>query len=175
VLRLRFIKGAQALGFSLAEIRALLAKMDSGECTCNAMHLHLAGKILELRQQIEEQEGRHAFMQRVYDDWQAGADGPQDLGRLCRFLEQRAVSTSSPALVPGRVAALDQRTSPARGLRGAGNTASSGAGAKRAPGPKPKSRMRADSAGQRCGTGGRAEGRLAVLDLLNREWRPPSS
>jgi DNA-binding transcriptional MerR regulator len=172
VVRLRFIKGAQSLRFSLAEIRALLARMDSGECTCQAMHLQLADKILELRQQIEELQGRHAFMQRVYDDWRAGADGPHDLGRLCRFLEQQVAPESSrSAGEPGALATLDQPTFRTKAPRRTGKGASSGASGKRAPGPKPG--FRAEPFSQRCGPG-HAEGGLAVLDFLNREWRPPS-
>jgi len=173
VVRLRFIKGAQSLGFSLAEIRALLARMDSGECTCKAMHLQLADKILELRQQIEESQGRHAFMQRVYDDWRVRADGPHDLGRLCRFLEQQAAPESSgSAAAPAALATLDQPTSRPPVPCRTGKGASSEASGKRAPRPKPG--FRAQRFSQRCGPGPHAEGGLALLDFLNREWRPPS-
>ena len=152
VVRLRFIKGAQSLAFSLAEIRALLARMDSGECTCKAMHLQLADKILELRQQIEELQGRHAFMQRVYNDWRAGADGPHDLGRLCRFLEQQAAPESSrSAAEPAALATLDQPTFGTRVPRRTGKGASSGASGKRAPRLKPG--FRAHPSPQKCGPG----------------------
>ena len=175
VLRLRFIKGAQSLGFSLAEIRALLARMDSGECTCQAMHLQLADKILELRRQIEELEGRHGFMQRVYDDWRAGVDGPHDLGRLCRFLEQQTAPESGrSAAEPAALATLDQPTLRTGVPRRTGNGALSGASGTRAPTPKPGFRAQPVSAGRRREAGGRVDGRLAVLDLLNRDWCPPS-
>ena len=173
LVRLRFIKGAQSLGFSLAEIRALLARMDSGECTCQAMHLELADKILEVRQQIEELQGRHAFMQRVYDDWRAGADGPHDLGRLCRFLEQQAAPESSGSAVElVALATVDQPTSRTRVSRRTGKGASSGGSGKGALAPKP--RFRAQPLSRRCGLGALAEGGPALLDFLNREWRPPS-
>jgi DNA-binding transcriptional MerR regulator len=175
VLRLRFIKGAQSLGFSLAEIRALLARMDSGECTCDAMHLQLADKILELRRQIEDLTGRHAFMRRVYDDWRVGADGPHDLGRLCRFLEQQTVPESSrSAAQPAALATLQQppfRTSVPRRTE---NGASPRASGKPAPSSKPGLRAQPVPAGRRRDAGGGVEGRLAVLDLLNRDWCPPS-
>lgn len=173
VVRLRFIKGAQSLGFSLAEIRAMLARMDSGECTCKAMHLQLADKILELRQQIEELQGRHAFMQGVYDDWRTGADGPHDLGRLCGFLEQQAAPESSrSAAAPAALATLAQPTFRTRVPRRTGKGASSKGSGKRSPRPKPG--FRAQPFSQRCELGAHAEGGLVVLDFLNREWRPPS-
>jgi len=175
VLRLRFIKGAQSLGFSLAEIRALLARMDSGECTCDAMHLQLADKVLDLRRQIEALEVRHAFMQRVYGDWRTGTDGPHDLGRLCRSLEHQAGSDCSrPWDDPGGLTAFDQRISSTRVPRRAGSVASSRASGKRVPEPKPNSRTRMDSTARRCEARGHAEGRMAVLDLLSREWRSPA-
>jgi DNA-binding transcriptional MerR regulator len=171
VLRLRFIKGAQALGFSLAEIRALLARMDSGECTCDAMHLQLADKILDLRRQIEALEERHAFMQHAYDDWQAGTGGPHDLGRLCRYLKDRAGSEArrSPA-DQGRLAAPGERGSAIRKQHRIGSTASSQTSGKRLPALESKSCAPKDSAGHRGTAGRRAEGGLAVQDLLSRDW-----
>jgi hypothetical protein len=85
----------------------------------------------------------------VYDDWRAGVDGPHDLGRLCRFLEEQAGHESGAAEADprGPAAALDQLTR-ARARRRSGNSASPGAGGKQAAARLGfESRAQGDSAG----------------------------
>jgi DNA-binding transcriptional MerR regulator len=96
VARLRFIKGAQALGFSLNEVIGLLHGMDRGECPCSAMQRQLADKMLEAGARMEALGQRLAFMQRVYDGWSVDT-GNHDLGSLCRFLEEQAAHGGLPA------------------------------------------------------------------------------
>lgn len=50
--RLRFIRGAKRLGFSLREIRDLLALWDEGEEPCAAVRQRLEGKLTEVRRKI---------------------------------------------------------------------------------------------------------------------------
>jgi len=174
VLRLRFIKGAQSLGFSLAEIRTLLARMDSGECTCDAMHTQLADKILELRRQIEELVNRQAFMQRVYEDWSAGKDGPHDLVKLCRFLERQASQERGAAAAePNGTEAPKEPIAWGRTQRRAGRQAASGAHIRRPAGlPEAKPRSRRDSALLRRPTGRCVNAEVEGFELLSRVWRP---
>jgi DNA-binding transcriptional MerR regulator len=90
IAKLRFIKGAQALGFSLSEVLGLLQRMDRGECPCSAMQAQLADKMLEARARVAVLTQRLAFMQRVYEGWDTDTRGNPDVGSLCRFLEEWA-------------------------------------------------------------------------------------
>lgn len=90
VMRLRFIKGLQALGFSLSEIGDFLDQMDAGGCACDEIHQYLAQKIVEIRERIGELGQRYNSMRKVYDCWNQVTDADTDIGGLCRFLEQQA-------------------------------------------------------------------------------------
>ena len=96
IARLHFIKGAQALGFSLSDVLGLLQRMDHGECPCSAMQAQLADKILEARTRMEALAQRLAFMQRVYTGWDADPGGKHDVGALCRLLEEQAAPGGLP-------------------------------------------------------------------------------
>ncbi len=90
VARLRFIRGVQGLGFSLAEIAGFLDRLDAGVCACNEIHAHLSNKIWEVRERMEELAKRHDFMQKVYESWDETMGNDNDIGALCRLLEQHA-------------------------------------------------------------------------------------
>lgn len=50
--RLRFIRGAKRLGFSLREIRDLLALWDEDGESCEAVNRRIEGKLAEVRRKI---------------------------------------------------------------------------------------------------------------------------
>lgn len=155
--RLRFIKGAQALGFSLNEVLGLLEGMDRGECPCSAMQAQLADKMLEARARMQALAQRLAFMQRVYDGWGADSTASADLGSLCRFLEQQAAHGRLPAdpdAVSKPKAALDRTGS------------SSHAGRSR-PAVRRSASVPRKNASSR-------DGAAAALRFLQSEWNSPS-
>ena len=53
-VRLNFIKRAQKLGLSLAEIKDFLDIHDQGELPCDHVKIKLSDKILEIEQQIQQ-------------------------------------------------------------------------------------------------------------------------
>ena len=83
--RIRFIRQVQALGFTLCEIRVLMARMDAGDCPCEDMREQLRTKIVENQIKLREMQERHAFMQRAYANWDRAGN---DAGELCRLLER---------------------------------------------------------------------------------------
>ncbi|ADE14790.1 Transcription regulator MerR DNA binding protein [Nitrosococcus halophilus Nc 4] len=52
--RLRFIKQAQALGFSLAEIKTILALSTTGQCPCPQVRQFAKAKLWEVDQKLKE-------------------------------------------------------------------------------------------------------------------------
>jgi DNA-binding transcriptional MerR regulator len=158
VARLRFIKGAQALGFSLNEVLGLLHGMDRGECPCIAMQAQLADKMLEVRARMEALAQRLAFMQRVYDGWGVDNDGSHDVGSLCRFLEEQAAHGRLPADPDAPLAA---KTAP-------GKTGPLGDASKGRP------RGRRSASGPKKNTPSSA-GAAAALRFLQSEWNSPST
>jgi MerR family mercuric resistance operon transcriptional regulator len=72
--RLRFIKQAQAAGFTLEEIRELLA-LDATEDRQRAHHIAMS-RLKALDQKIEELEGARDSLQRLANACRSGGSGP---------------------------------------------------------------------------------------------------
>ena len=65
VARIRFIKRAQDLGFSLKEIAGLLALRVDHETACGAVEQKTRAKIALVQQKIRELEGMKAALERL--------------------------------------------------------------------------------------------------------------
>ena len=85
---MRFIRQAQSFGFTLSEIRSLLARMAAGKCPCADMRSQLRVKIVENRIRLRALEERGRLMERAYADWDQLGPGGGNLGDVCRLLER---------------------------------------------------------------------------------------
>ena len=85
--RIRFIRQAQTLGFTLSEIRGLLGRMEADDCPCDDMREQLRGKIVENRIKLRQLEERQQLMESAYANWERVGSVHADLGELCRLLE----------------------------------------------------------------------------------------
>ena len=65
VKRLRFIRMAQCLGYSLAEIAKMLHRLEYGETPCDLMEVILRERLRENRKKIEMFEGTQVLMERA--------------------------------------------------------------------------------------------------------------
>lgn len=65
VRRVRFIKGAQGLGFSLAEVESLLDLADGGPDRCEAVRALAEEKITDLRRRIARLQALQAGLARL--------------------------------------------------------------------------------------------------------------
>ena len=83
--RIRFIRKTQALGFTLAEIRNLMARVDGGGCPCEDMQEQLRIKIVESRIRLREMQERLRLMEEAYADWNRTSGS--EVGALCRVVE----------------------------------------------------------------------------------------
>jgi DNA-binding transcriptional MerR regulator len=128
VVRLRFIKAVQALGFSLAEVQDMLSMVDQGKCPCASIHERLADKLLEAGAQMHALARRIEFMQRVYEGWSETSNDRQALRDLCRELELRAAANAPPA--PPANPKKEKASGDAAGSRSATGKAALGSGAR---------------------------------------------
>ncbi|WP_372613014.1 MerR family DNA-binding protein [Halomonas sp.] len=85
--RLRFIKRARTLGFSVAEIRDILAHADHGDSPCPMVRDLLASRLPEIRTRIQELEALATRMEEALDAWTEIPDGTPDGHSLCRLIE----------------------------------------------------------------------------------------
>jgi len=82
VRRLRFIRRAKELGFTLREIRELLALRAGPEATCDAVRERARAKIADIEARIRTLEAMRAALERLAAD--CPASGPV---RACPILD----------------------------------------------------------------------------------------
>lgn len=85
--RLHFIQRARKLGFSVAEIRDILAHADHGDSPCPLVRDLLANRLPQIRAQIRELEALAQRMEQALESWQDMPDGTPDGHSLCRLIE----------------------------------------------------------------------------------------
>lgn len=110
--RLRFIQRARKLGFSVADIRDILAHADHGDSPCPLVRDLLASRLPQVRAQIAELEALASRMEQALESWQAMPDAAPDGHSLCRLIE--SFPERFPERFPGRLPAhsSDNRESP---------------------------------------------------------------
>ena len=101
VERLRFIKAAQAVGFSLGEIREILAFGDRGEAPCLHVTQLMEERIHSLSEHIRGLEKMRSELERLVTKAKT-LPGP-NLGTFCHIIElakQPNGRTKSPTPIP---------------------------------------------------------------------------
>ena len=87
VQRLRFIQRARKLGFSVAEVRDILAHADHGDSPCPLVRDLLAHRLPQVRAQINELQALAARMENALESWQHMPDAAPDGHSLCRLID----------------------------------------------------------------------------------------
>jgi DNA-binding transcriptional MerR regulator len=85
--RLAFIRGAQRLGLTLADVRDLLAVRDTGDCPCEPAEQHLTKRLAEVDAEITRLEALRDQMQAMLTGIAAGdcpAPDPDTTWCSCR-------------------------------------------------------------------------------------------
>ena len=85
--RLHFIQRARKLGFSVAEIRDILAHADQGDSPCPLVRDLLAHRLPQIRARIAELEALAERMEQALESWRDMPDGTPDGHSLCRLIE----------------------------------------------------------------------------------------
>ncbi|SDN50160.1 MerR family transcriptional regulator [Vreelandella arcis] len=94
--RLHFIQRARKLGFSVAEIRDILAHADQGDSPCPMVRDLLANRLPQIRAQIQELEALAQRMEQALESWQHMPDGTPDGHSLCRLIESFPEEQETP-------------------------------------------------------------------------------
>src|SRR5262249_30647336 len=103
VHRLLFIRRARALGLSLADLKALTAELDSGECLTMRPRLHVlvAEQLRMVQQQIAEFHLLERQLAQVLQRLQTTAPASHVDG--CRCLDSDAPETQEPFQYPSTI------------------------------------------------------------------------
>ncbi len=85
--RLRFVRKAQLLGFTLKEICQLLEASRSGTLSCAQVRQAVARRIQENRRRLEALMALQRRMEAAMDQWGRLPEGPADEEGLCGLIE----------------------------------------------------------------------------------------
>lgn len=86
IQQVQFIKKAQALGFSLEDIREILTVYHHGDLPCELVRSRLDQKIQQLEIQIQEMIRFKAELEIYRDRWAGDRPDPQS-GNICPLIE----------------------------------------------------------------------------------------
>lgn len=86
--RLAFIKQAQALGLSLAEIHHILEIRDRGDLPCGEVRHHLEAKVNAITQQIEALVSLRSELQGILSGWDEHPSGDRLAHTICPNLQK---------------------------------------------------------------------------------------
>ena len=86
--RLRFIKQAQALGFSLDEIRRILSLRGRGKETCRCVIAMAHATLVETEKKLKELQKFHDALKANLARWQQSSEqGGQIVAEFCSLIE----------------------------------------------------------------------------------------
>jgi len=97
--RLRFIRTARQLGFSLGDIRDIFGDADRGDSPCPRVRHALQDRIVQTRREIAELTRLCDHMEEAMAEWEAMPDSAPDGHSVCRLIESQI---TSPAGEPAR-------------------------------------------------------------------------
>ena len=85
--RLRFIRMAKQLGFTLNEIKQILRHADMGESPCKDVRIIVQHRIQENRDKIEQMMNLQTHMEHSLEQWELMPDGVPDGNSVCHLIE----------------------------------------------------------------------------------------
>lgn len=95
VSRLRFIRTAKMLGFTLNEIHQILENAQMGESPCTDVREIIQQHILDNRRRIEELQQLQQRMERAVVKWEAMPDSTPDGHSICHLIESMSETGGS--------------------------------------------------------------------------------
>ncbi|RUM94549.1 MAG: MerR family transcriptional regulator [Thiothrix sp.] len=85
--RLRFIRMAKQLGFTLSEIKQIIRHADMGESPCGDVRKIIEHRIDENRSKIKAMLKLQIRMEKALKQWRQMADGIPDGDSVCHLIE----------------------------------------------------------------------------------------
>ena len=93
VRRVGFIRQAQSLGLTIADIKTILTAVDNGGSPCEQVRSLVTERLLRIQEQIVELHATEARISDAIASWQkVGSSTPQD-GEFCPLIERVEVAS----------------------------------------------------------------------------------
>ena len=93
--RLDFIKRAQVLGFTLAEIARVIADKQAGQSPCMEVREIVRRRLQELDERLKEMQRYRKQLAAALSEWDEAGDKE---GHICGLIESTKLDHASPAL-----------------------------------------------------------------------------
>jgi len=106
VKRVRFVRAAQSLGFTLAEIREILRRSRQGKTPCPLVRDIVARRLDENRERLDYVRALQGRMQRASKTWRHMPDQVPRGDDLCALIEAVVDGTSVVPPRPARISSL---------------------------------------------------------------------
>jgi DNA-binding transcriptional MerR regulator len=98
--RVRFVRSAQALGFTLAEIRGILPQLNAGRMDRRAIEAHLQAKIAEIDGHIREMQAKKRELIATFNALTCPVDQPLSVPQATRRGAPRTTPHTTPHSAP---------------------------------------------------------------------------
>lgn len=85
--RIRFIRAAKGLGYTLSDIRAIFSDADQGESPCPRVRALIERHIKETEARLEELTLLHTKMQQALEVWECMEDSEPTGNSVCALIE----------------------------------------------------------------------------------------
>lgn len=93
--RLRFIRHAKDLGFSLGEIRQVLSERRTGQCPCGTVIKLAEGHLAEVDAQIARLTAFRAELIRSLSEWKERGQQTASAGTICDLIERTMIEATA--------------------------------------------------------------------------------
>ncbi|PLY12700.1 MAG: MerR family transcriptional regulator [Sedimenticola sp.] len=97
-IRIRFIRMAKHLGFTLNEIKQITGHADMGESPCDDVRKIIQHRIEENRVKIEEMMKLQVRMEQALEQWKLMPNGMPDGNSVCHLIESVESDEDNQAL-----------------------------------------------------------------------------
>ncbi|MBL1274610.1 MAG: MerR family transcriptional regulator [Ectothiorhodospiraceae bacterium] len=95
VTKLRFIRQAQSLGFSLAEIGEILNHSKSGSSPCPQVREMMQRRVVENKQKLDNLNHLQKRMEDALESWEMMPNGHPNGDSVCHLIESVTVANSN--------------------------------------------------------------------------------
>ena len=118
--QVRFVRSAQALGFTLAEIRGMLPQLNAGRMDRGAIEAHLQAKIAEIDGHIRQMQARKRELVATFNALSCPVDQPLTLPQATRRGPSAGAARAGAGAVSRTTTRSAKRAAPAAARRSTG-------------------------------------------------------
>ena len=90
VTRVRFIRKAKWLGFTLKDVETILAESDSGKSPCGKVRGIITERVQEIQQRLDHLREMQARMERAMESWNLKSDSAPGDEHICGLIDDLA-------------------------------------------------------------------------------------